>query len=781
MSDDNLEYPSLATTNPWQQLVENINEVFWLASPDHTQVFYVSSAYEQVFNRPRASVYHNPHLLFPTIDPEAQQQINTTIEQRQQGQVTSSIYPIRLSNGSVRWLRTKTFPILNEEQVVYRTAGISQDITEFKQLEVENNLVQNTIAAVLESTDFRSTLKVVLEKGCEFTGWDLAEAWLPNADSTEVVNAAYYTRDGDDTQLAQFHHQSQNFSFPPGVGLPGRVWVSHCPEWDSNVSSLPDNIYLRSRIAREFGIKTALGIPLLADNLVLGVLVFYVREEREEDEKLVELICALAQLGYVVRNKQMELTLQEAEQKYRQIFENAVDGIFQTTIDEEGKYITANAMLAHIYGYTSAEEFIGAITSIKQQIYVDPERRGEFIRLLQQQDVLWRFESRVYRLDGSIIWICENAHRVCDGDGNILYYEGSVEDITERKHNEEKVRLLNAQLEARVEERTAALQSLNESLLREIAERQNTEIALRKSEAKLRSQTLELQKTLEQLKQTQSKLVHTEKMSSLGQLVAGIAHEVNNPMSFISGNLYFVAEYVQKIINLIHLYQQEYPHTNPSIQLEMEEMDFDYIIADLPKIISSMKLGTKRIRGIMKSLRNFSRIDESDLKLVDVHSGLDGTLMILQHRLNRQRHRPSIEIVKNYGKLPLVECYAGQLNQVFMNLLANAIDAIEESLKANPQGQNYLPKISITTEVVNHNRVAIRIADNGVGMTQQVQKRLFEPFFTTKAAGKGTGLGLSISHQIVVDQHQGVFQCRSEDGVGTEFVVEIPVQLTHES
>ncbi len=781
MSDDNLEYPPLATTNPWQQLVENINEVFWLASPDHSQIFYVSPAYEQVFHRPLASVYHNPQLLFPTIDPEAQQQINTTFEQRQQGQITSSVYPIRLPNGSVRWLRTKTFPLLNQQQVVYRTAGISQDITEFKQLEVENNLVQNTIAAVLESTDFRSTLKVVLEKGCEFTGWDLAEAWLPNADGTAMFNAAYYTRDGDETPLAQFHHQSQNFSFSPGVGLPGRVWVSQRPEWDSNVSSLPDNIYLRSRIARDFGIKTALGIPLLADNLVLGVLVFYVREEREEDEKLVELICALAQLGYVVRNKQMELTLQEAEQKYRQIFENAVDGIFQTTTDPEGRYITANAMLAHIYGYTSVEEFIGAITSIKQQIYVDPERRGEFIRLLQQQDVLWNFESRVYRLDGSIIWICENAHRVCDGDGNLLYYEGSVEDITERKHNEEKVRLLNAQLEARVEERTAALQSLNESLVREIAERQNTEIALRKSEAKLRSQALELQQTLKQLQQTQSKLVHTEKMSSLGQLVAGIAHELNNPMSFISGNLYFVAEYVQKIINLIHLYQREYPQTNPSIQLEMEEMDFDYIIADLPKIISSMKLGTKRIRGIMESLRNFSRIDESDLKLVDVHSGLDGTLMILQHRLKRQGDRPTIEMSKNYGKLPLVECYAGQLNQVFMNLLANAIDAIEESLKANCQGQNYLPKISITTEVVNPNRVAIRIADNGVGMTQQVQKRLFEPFFTTKAAGKGTGLGLSISHQIVVDQHQGVFQCQSEEGVGTEFIVEIPVQLTHES
>ncbi|MBE8997361.1 GAF domain-containing protein [Nostoc sp. LEGE 12447] len=291
------------------------------------------------------------------------------------------------------------------------------------------------------------------------------------------------------------------------------------------------------------------------------------------------------------------------------------------------------------------------------------------------------------------------------------------------------------------------------------------------------TQAEQLNQVLHNLKQTQAQLIQTEKMSSLGQLVAGVAHEINNPVNFIYGNLTHVNEYTLGLLELVELYQKSNANPTHEVQAYIEAIDLDFMAEDLPKILSSMKMGANRIREIVLSLRNFSRLDEADMKPVNIHEGIDSTLLILQNRLKQTSGNTGIEIIKEYGDIPLVDCYAGQLNQVFMNLISNAIDALDsynsqrtlEDIEANPS------QIVIRTQLRNPDRITIQIADNGAGINPAVKQRLFDPFFTTKPAGKGTGLGLAISAQIVAEKHNGAIWCISEPGQGAEFWVEIPI------
>jgi len=338
-------------------------------------------------------------------------------------------------------------------------------------------------------------------------------------------------------------------------------------------------------------------------------------------------------------------------------------------------------------------------------------------------------------------------------------------------------------------------------------------VAIQQAEflAQTQHQSKALAEALENLQKTQTQLIQNEKMSSLGQLVAGVAHEINNPVNFIYGNLIYASQYTQDLLDLMALYRKHYPEVHPEIGDRANLIDLDFLVEDLPRMLTSMQLGADRIRQIVLSLRNFSRLDEASVKLVDIHEGLDSTLLILQYRLKAKTGTTGIKVVKKYGDLPLVECFPSQLNQVFMNILSNAIDALYES--GSPPANGFaneptadsgakphttdtpqeelvnaallnpprLNQITITTAVSHAHadgipRAVICIADNGPGMPEAVRAEIFHSFFTTKPIGKGTGLGLSISYQIVTERHHGTLRCVSEVGQGTEFWIEIPIR-----
>ncbi|MBD2664331.1 response regulator receiver sensor signal transduction histidine kinase [Richelia sinica FACHB-800] len=330
----------------------------------------------------------------------------------------------------------------------------------------------------------------------------------------------------------------------------------------------------------------------------------------------------------------------------------------------------------------------------------------------------------------------------------------------------------------------------------EVILRVENQLNVRNLQLKLQEKNLLLSQALVDLEAAQVERIQKEKMISLGRLVAGIAHEVNNPISFIYGNLQYASQYVQDLVDLIEVYQQEYPQPTAKIQSIFEDIDLYFVFNDLQNLMSAMHRGANRIREIVHALQNFARLDEAEMKEVDIHQGIESTLLMLEHRLRKTESRPEITIIKDYSQLPLVECYAGELNQVLIHLLSNAIDVfevpeIDASLsklgEKNNSQRHYLevnllskpiehPEIRITTQLTTAQTVKIAIADNGPGIPEAVRSRLFDPFFTTKPVGKGTGLGLSISYQIIVHKHHGKLTCNSSPGAGAEFVMEIPIQ-----
>ncbi|MFB2921497.1 hybrid sensor histidine kinase/response regulator [Aerosakkonema funiforme] len=340
-----------------------------------------------------------------------------------------------------------------------------------------------------------------------------------------------------------------------------------------------------------------------------------------------------------------------------------------------------------------------------------------------------------------------------------------LREIGDREKAQAELQTLAQNLETRVKERTAELSQTNERLEQEIADRKLAEAAL--------------QQSLHELKLAQSQLIQSEKMSALGQLVTGVAHEINNPVNFIYGNISYIRDYTKDLLHIIKLYQNNYPNPSGEIEKQTEEIDLGFLKEDLPKILQSMQIGADRIREIVLSLRHFSRQEEYEMSAVNIHEGIDSTLMILHNRLKFKPERPAIEVIKEYtSNLPPVECLCGEINQVFMNILVNAIDALDEYNKKRTiqEIQAHPSHIMIRTEVIENNKIAIQISDNGPGMTEEVRSRIFNPFFTTKAPGKGTGIGLSISWQIVVEKHRGSLRCFSEPGKGTEFAIEIPIR-----
>ncbi|MBW4465014.1 MAG: ATPase [Pegethrix bostrychoides GSE-TBD4-15B] len=316
------------------------------------------------------------------------------------------------------------------------------------------------------------------------------------------------------------------------------------------------------------------------------------------------------------------------------------------------------------------------------------------------------------------------------------------------------------------------------AILKIFAARSAAEIERQLTEQALKQQNLRLEEALMQLKQTQVQLIHAEKMSSLGNMVAGIAHEINNPISFIHGNLDHAHQYFDNLLKLIQLYQQEYPQPHPVIQDELETLDFDFIQTDLKQLFRSMQAGSQRIGEIVQSCRNFSRLDESTSKFADIHEGLESVLIIVEGRLQSSELSSRIEVVKEYGDLPQIYCFPAQLNQVFLNLLNNAIDALKEADQKRTLDESVanINTIRIRTVLTAEQQIEISISDNGLGISNETQSKVFDPFFTTKPVGKGTGLGLSISYQIITDLHRGAIEVDSHSGQGTTFTIRLPIE-----
>lgn len=445
--------------------------------------------------------------------------------------------------------------------------------------------------------------------------------------------------------------------------------------------------------------------------------------------------------------KQAEEALRESEERFRNLVESTHDLIWE--FDENAVYTYVSPQIRDILGY-ELEEVLG-----KTPFDFMPSDEAHCVTEIVSNRVAMRLpltnlESTNLHKDGHFVVLETSGVPFFDKAGKFKGYRGIDRDITKRKQTEE---------------------------------------AIRQSKAQLQQQATQLEKTLSQLKDTQAQLIQTEKMSSLGQLVAGVAHEINNPVNFIYGNINHARNYTHDLLKLIELYQQTCPQISSALQAEIEAIDLEFVTEDFPRLLDSMEFGAQRIREIVKTLRNFSRFDEATVKQVDIHQGIESTLILLQSRLTQSLIPAAIQVVKEYGDLPLIECFPGHLNQVFMNLLANAIDALEElkmeKLKVDSLGQSSprkvaTPSIRIRTEISQESTpipyALIRIADNGIGMTEEVCLRAFDPFFTTKPVGEGTGLGLAISYQIIVELHKGQMYCTSSPGEGTEFVIQIPIQ-----
>ncbi|MEH2191503.1 MAG: AAA family ATPase [Nostoc sp.] len=473
-----------------------------------------------------------------------------------------------------------------------------------------------------------------------------------------------------------------------------------------------------------------LGILYLENNLMTGAF----SSDRVE---ILNLLCTQAAISLENARlyQQAQNTLEnlgQTEQFLRLIIDNIPQSVFWK--DRNSVYLGCNHNYAQTWGLRVPEDVIG---KTDYDLHCTIEQSDFFVgrdrRIMESGEAELNIIETVQQLDGTQKWSNTNKIPLKDREKNIFGILSTSEDITERQQAQQL----------------------------------------------LQQQKQQLEEALRELQMMQLQLVQNEKMSALGNLIAGVAHEINNPIGFIAGNLEPAKDYVKDLFGIINLYQGKFPNPGSDIQDEIDAIDLNYLREDLPKLLDSMKLGVQRIRSISTSLRTFSRADKDYKVPFDIHEGIDSTILILRHRLKANENRPGIEVVKNYGKLPLVECFAGQLNQVFMNLLANAIDALEqynterslEAILANPN------RITIQTRLAESDQhILIKIADNGMGMSKEVKERVFDHLFTTKPVGKGTGLGLAIARQIVVEAHGGSLSCTSEIGQGTEFVIQISTQ-----
>ena len=513
----------------------------------------------------------------------------------------------------------------------------------------------------------------------------------------------------------------------PGNVLPTQINPScfakaleqNCPLYYPNYLKTPDATSLLVAL----GVKSLIILPLIQDGDRYGAILLIWHQKNSLPPQLRHCCNSVwAGLRTLLRFEYTNSCLEKLQARYSAILETIPQGV--VFLDESGEQSWVNPAAARELGLSpgavAPHILAGAMAQLRASVN-DPDKiTREAAEFFAQPDAeirnwLWTFPSTPPKF----LNLSSTPTRMTDVPGRLW-------------------------------------------LLEDISDRQLAELALQQSSAQLKAQTLKLELALKELQHTQVQLIQTEKMSSLGQMVAGIAHEINNPINFISANLQYAHKSIADLLYLIQLYQQCYDHPNPSIAAWIEEIDLDFLVTDLPNMIASMEMGTQRISQLVLSLRNFSRLDEAAVKQINLHESIDNTLVLLNHRLVK-----GITVTKQYDKLPLLQCYPAQLNQVFMNIISNALDAIDKQ----PDKQ-----IIIQTEKVANDQINVRIKDNGPGIPPEIQYKIFDPFFTTKEVGKGTGLGLSISYQII-QKHRGKIVVNSELGKGTEFVITLLVHL----
>ncbi|HEY9810827.1 MAG TPA: PAS domain S-box protein [Halomicronema sp.] len=792
-----------------ESILKSLTDVVWSVEPKTRKVLYLNSATEKVYGRPVSDFFNNAKLWLEIIHPEDIEKFQQTCKTVLETGSLEMEYRIIRPNGEIRWLQDRGKLIYALDGTPVRIDGIATDITERKNAEqalqkINEDLelrVQDRTKAIKQTN--KRLKKEIAERQVVTEALRQSEerlnsilnsiddvVWSIDAVTFEVLYLSPAVEKIYGCAISDFFNDPKlwsNFIHPED-----RAYVEKATQklLKNGFVEFEYRIMRGDSEIRWLGSQSRLvcdkdGKPIRMDGIASDITSrkaaeALVKSSEARFRNLAKREAVINKLAGQIRNSlELNTILDTAVRSIRNLLQidrclfcwyrpysigvqstNSINGI--SVISEPSTSIVAASPyweVAHEARNPILPSYLGHYLVEKESFLSDKLLKLEMIRI----DDLSKISDSNLEIIGSV-W----------GYHSILILP------LQTKSGEIGLLSCGSHSSARPwrETEIALLRSISDQLSIAISQAELYNHATEAARA-AKEQAKQLQEAMKALQQTQAQLIQTEKMSSLGQMVAGIAHEINNPVSFIYGNVDPAMQYIQDLLNLVELYQEEYSPT-PSIVEEIEAIDLEFLKQDLPKLLGSLKLGADRIRQIVLSLRNFSRLDEAQMKAVNLHEGIDSTLLILQNRLKPKGNNPEIQVIKNYRDLPSVECFAGQLNQVFMNILANAIDALEihsseKFTDKNSSMAKAIPVINITTNMIDSNQVKICISDNGCGMSDEVVSRIFDPFFTTKPVGSGTGLGLSISYQIVVDKHKGVLKCISKLGEGTQFIIELPV------